>query len=82
MGTALFCPDMLFAATYRGMHAYSRRGVLVMYILAGSDPHFMENFKFFLKDAILEDMVADYAVLVQAPVRVTQAGQGQRSTCS
>jgi hypothetical protein len=36
-----------------------------MYIFAATDPEFLQNLRFFVKEAVEGDALADYAIVVQ-----------------
>eukprot|EP00195_Chlamydomonas_chlamydogama_P010072 CAMPEP_0202914022 /NCGR_PEP_ID=MMETSP1392-20130828/62019_1 /ASSEMBLY_ACC=CAM_ASM_000868 /TAXON_ID=225041 /ORGANISM="Chlamydomonas chlamydogama, Strain SAG 11-48b" /LENGTH=431 /DNA_ID=CAMNT_0049605511 /DNA_START=282 /DNA_END=1577 /DNA_ORIENTATION=- len=42
-----------------------RRDILVMYIFAASDPEFLDNLRFFIKEAVQQDKLCDYLIVVQ-----------------
>ena len=41
------------------------RKILVMYIFAATDPEFLDNLRFFISEAVEQDTLCEYVIVVQ-----------------
>lgn len=48
----------------QGADGHGRREILVLYLFSGSDPEYMSNLRFFVREAVQRDNRSEYLILV------------------